>query len=338
MVHLSLPTDVDGWENTSVTIGIQIDDEVSTSPELPFPNGSTDKSYVISKLNKQYSIVFSVINPNKITDPKHQYPHGSIHPNVHITIDGNLVKACYLPQRGRFVVKGKLEGDGELRFKFQAPKLVMNGGIVKKDEVEQIGTIQIEIWLARMESQEAVRPPSPTRHEVVEINEKTKKGVFVSSATAFGRKEKVSLRHVTSTNLTEYPLVKHTYHYKTRDWLELEEILAEEEEVSKRNAAVSSSTHIKHTATNACNLKQEGVKSTQSNSSVAKLQTSNPQLTNRTDDDDDDQAVVFMGSHPVKKKVVELVDLTEEPIPLRHPQLPPPPKRIRKEQTVDLTK
>ncbi|KAI9350797.1 hypothetical protein BDR26DRAFT_914939 [Obelidium mucronatum] len=341
MVEREFGTDHPQFQGAKVSIEIHVDGETTAQPEFPIPDGIPDHCYVQSELNKQYQIVFTVTNPNEINDPKNRYPSGCIHPNVRISIDGSEVKSFYLPQRGTTSAKGKVEGGSELRFQFAAPKIVFTGGLLRPAEVEQLGTIKVEIWLSRIEREiQSVSPvEEEVKHEVVHINEKAKKGVFVSAATTFGAKTKFVGRIVHSTNLTLFPLVIHTFHYKTLDFLEMEGIIIgddheEEEEVpvgkalpfphppAKRKVADPDSGIEKK-------VKEEVVKPPDSSSKANPRTHNNNQLV----DLEFDETVEFVSIQPAKKKLIEVIDLTTEP----RKAAPKIVSRIESSEVIDLT-
>ncbi|KAJ3030962.1 UNVERIFIED_CONTAM: hypothetical protein HDU68_007162 [Siphonaria sp. JEL0065] len=318
MVQLSLPTNHPLFQNSKLTIGLLLDGETTNQPEYPFEGGSVDNSYVQSELNRQYQIVFDMENPNEIDDPRNKYTSGCVHPNVRISIDGKEVKSFYLPQRGRTFAKGKVEGESELRFQFKAPRMVSEGGLSGRSDVDKLGTIVIELWLAQLVREIETVTPEETRHDIVQINEKAKKGVFVSAATSFGTKTKFSGRTVHGTNLTQYPILIHTFHYKTLDFLELEGIVVDEVEVQQ---SVPQPVPLKREPEPTSNASKRTKTGLASNGSSESDPRSRPTVTGNSAPrgsssraPDLDEVVEFVGILPGKKKLIDWIDLTEDPV------------------------
>ncbi|KAJ3123500.1 hypothetical protein HK100_011583 [Physocladia obscura] len=226
MPVLFIPSDRREFSNAIVNIGIQLDGESELCKEWPYKDGSTDRCYVASRINKAYSIVFVLTNPSS-NDSLNLFRAGSIVLACEILIDGKKVQTQFL-RNGKTIIQGVQCGHSKSRFVFTAPTLVANGGLIENNDVDPIGTIELRLRLARIECEMEVSDPGFIIQSDVP-NEKAKKGVFVSAATKFGEPIASKPRSLKSTKLSEEPLISYTFHYKTIEFLELEGIIPESE-------------------------------------------------------------------------------------------------------------
>ncbi|ORY32388.1 hypothetical protein BCR33DRAFT_723430 [Rhizoclosmatium globosum] len=185
MVELIIPShpDCPEFRNATLAIGIRLENSLSNSPEYPHPSGA-ECTIVESVLGSSYAIEFDCRNPNAVSDPRGSFLPGLVYLEAELWIDGKRMDSRFLRQRGLTSLEGKWEGHIRRPFIFSAPKIVENGGIMNANELNVLGTIVIQIWPVRLVG---TNPPkqqeSSIKSFVHEVNEKAKKGVFISATT-----------------------------------------------------------------------------------------------------------------------------------------------------------
>ncbi|KAJ3076521.1 hypothetical protein HDU98_002506 [Podochytrium sp. JEL0797] len=269
----NIPTDHPQFKGASISMGIRIDGEAQNSPEYPFDDGSIDKSYVLSKLGKKYSFVFQVRNPNKThPDDGKSRAVGMLYPRVEIAIDGKVCVRRMWWEKGEVHVSGAASQRNTVicPFEFAAPRLVESGGLMDKKEVDSLGTIEIRICLAK----------------------------FTGSGAQTSEYD---------LNTANIPILVHTFHYKTQDFLELDGMIPHGlihptkhalHAKTDDDARVSKKVKPEIASSGATSGSQRAVGGCSSSGGAAK--------------DGDEDAVEFVSSTSRKKKVVEVIDLTED--------------------------
>ncbi|KAJ3079867.1 hypothetical protein HDU99_009908 [Rhizoclosmatium hyalinum] len=222
LVHSSCPE----FRGATIDIGIRINESTVNTPEYPFDDGSTDKCYVESQLDKQYIIDFYITNNNRLSDPDYRLFPGCVYLQAEVNVDGKCMSCLILTQKGRSRVLGKTDASCTRPFVFSAPTLVRDGGLLEKKDVDQLGTIQVKVWPIKLGNQTTFM--GEASHTASPINEKAKKGVFISATTKLGAPDPTFVpKYCNSIKQTNEPLLIHTFHYKTREFLEVEGIIPE---------------------------------------------------------------------------------------------------------------
>ncbi|KAJ3071418.1 hypothetical protein HDU98_005381 [Podochytrium sp. JEL0797] len=285
------------FTGATVSLGIHIEGEPHNSPEYPFEDNDPAKSYVESKIGKQYSVQFTSTLPAPTFDSM-QFKAGRVYLRGDVVIDGTVHESLYLYEHGDRELVGKRQNGGRSPFVFSAPSIVATGGMIDKDVVDKLGTIEISLWPVQMEMAKPTLFNNTARgitDRAPEVNERAKKGAFVSATTRLGpaKPEAMSVRG--SNRLTLAPILVHTFHYKTRDFLEVEGIIPDANPIPSASAPE----------------KKVKLESNQPKPIAASGGASNDvgSSSKRSAEEDDDE-VEFVGVQPQRKKVVELIDLT----------------------------
>ncbi|KAJ3068834.1 hypothetical protein HDU99_003092 [Rhizoclosmatium hyalinum] len=200
MVVFTVPSTVPTMGGATVSVGIQIEGEQHHSPEYALDDGSDDKCYVLAQNGKQYKISITVRNPNFVDDPLHRFRPGSYYLSLEVFIDGRLMDRTSVRQNGLQYIVGKKTGDGMKPFIFSPPTLVAEGGLVDKSVLDAIGTIELRFWPIR-----AV-------------------GGSIGRGSLDDDGDHLAI-------VSDEPILTHTYHYKTKEFLEFEGIITESDVV-----------------------------------------------------------------------------------------------------------
>ncbi|KAJ3059716.1 hypothetical protein HDU99_006238, partial [Rhizoclosmatium hyalinum] len=148
MVRLVLPfhSSCPEFRGATIDIGIRINESTVNTPEYPFDDGSTNKCYIESQLDKQYMIDFYITNNNRLSDPDYRLFPGCVYLEAEVIVDGKCTCSSILTQKGRSRVLGKTDASCMRPFVFSAPTLVQDGGLLEKKDVDQLGTIVVKLW------------------------------------------------------------------------------------------------------------------------------------------------------------------------------------------------
>ncbi|KAJ3128243.1 hypothetical protein HK100_009274 [Physocladia obscura] len=293
---LTLPSNHPNFRGAIVTIAVLIDGEDGSSLEYCPLEELTEPSpditvvynrYIESKIGKDYKILIDVRNPSS-NDALNTFAPGTLHLSSEVYVDGVLARKGF-HSNGRSLILGRQFGNFISRFSFVTPSVVTNGGLTGTS-IESIGTVVIKLWIEVLQgecetideynSMQSSEPPA--------INEKAKKGVFLSSATKYHKPEKHASRTVQSIRLSDKPLLKLVFHCNTREFLDLE-ILPK---MTNRTGGESSTDTVG-------TKRKRGIP----NSSKPKAQDESGFQRESNDD------VIFQGIVSAKK-VVEIIDLT----------------------------
>ncbi|KAJ3237365.1 hypothetical protein HDU81_009587 [Chytriomyces hyalinus] len=303
MVVHQLNTRHPDYIGSTVELGIRMNGDRVNSPEYPYENGVPSASYVVSEPGRMYRILVRISNPimNHAPRSSGRFMEGDIVPDIHFRIDGQVMGRVLALPVGETVFEFAKSGNGKHALIFDKPNIVTEGGVSDSAATEAIGSIEIRMWLSEVirSSDEYPRRSMPDRNyseRPVAINERAKKGALISSTTRFGPpislgKHRSRRSGTTKTHrLTQDPILTHTFHYKTLEFLECEGIIRDAEAVP---AAVNANADIP----DAQNL-----------NAAAMNENINY---NENGDDDDDAAIEFLGAAPVApRKPVAIVDLT----------------------------
>ncbi|ORY32385.1 hypothetical protein BCR33DRAFT_771394 [Rhizoclosmatium globosum] len=307
MVRLTIPPNAicPEFRGSTIDIGIRIQDSTANAPEYPFDDGSTNKCYIESQLDKQYIIDFYITNNNRLSDPEYRLLPGCIYLKAEVHIDGKWMNSPILCQQGCSQIFGKVEASYERPFVFSAPTLVRDGGLLDKKDVDQLGTIVVKLWPIQLNGSSSYSGGTSNSNSST-VNEKAKKGVFISATTKLGAPDTTYVpKFSKSIKLTNEPLLIHTFHYKTREFLELEGIIPEPRPApAARNDASNPAAPI------IPNVKPEPVKVKSERSSYAGVGTGSSTNSQKRTVPDMDSEVEYLGQTTPKKRVVDVIDLT----------------------------
>ncbi|KAJ3030975.1 UNVERIFIED_CONTAM: hypothetical protein HDU68_007175 [Siphonaria sp. JEL0065] len=318
MVFQRIRTTHAQFANATISIGIQIDGESTPCPEYTHPLPSS--SFVQTTLNTQYSIVFNVQNANNATVSQSAFCPGSINLSADVIIDGKRMASSFLFQRGITKITGQTLGQQLRRFQFIAPDFVDVGGLTDKEGLGAIGTIQVKLWF---DNEVLSGPPTELLNldsgidsNAVQINEKAKKGVFVSATTKLGPSVSIQQGTSSSRRITIEPFFVHTFYYKTRQVLELEGViergLGSWAQQTRLSSALNETEKDDADGLGQVHVERKKLKLDHAERGIGfKLLPSKPQERrgggheNKQEDE-----VEYIGMSPRKEKVIELVDLT----------------------------
>ncbi|KAJ3207197.1 hypothetical protein HDU82_003980 [Entophlyctis luteolus] len=213
MVLRKLNTTHPAYEDATVDLGVRIDGDRVNMREYPSPDGDVEKTFVEAILNCQYQVNFNVHAPSRPSETVEKA--GTPLLKCVILVDGAISTRIYIAS-GWGVVDGTRENGFSSRFAFAAPSIVEDGGIINSECIDKLGTIQIK-------------------------NERAKKGVFVSTTTRLSTPTQLPPRRQHGASsiyckvpVSEGPVLTHTFHYSTRDFLEVDGILTKKELTASR--------------------------------------------------------------------------------------------------------
>ncbi|KAJ3261052.1 hypothetical protein HDU77_001098 [Chytriomyces hyalinus] len=303
MVVHRLNTKHPDYAGSTVELGIRMNGDRVNSPEYPYENGVPSASYVVSEPGRMYRILVRISNPMMNHAPRSsgRFMEGDVVPDIHFRIDGKVMGRVLAMPVGETVFEFAKSGNEKHALIFDKPKIVTEGGVSDSAATEAIGSIEVRMWLSEVVrgSDEHPRRPMPDRNyseRPVAINERAKKGALISSSTRFG--PPISLgngRHrsrrsapTKTIRLTQDPILTHTFHYKTLEFLECEGLIRDPEAAPVTLNA------------NSDNQELQTLNATAMNENI-----------NYNEPDDDDAAIEFLGAAPVApRKPVAVVDLT----------------------------
>ncbi|KAJ3386558.1 hypothetical protein HDU84_001467 [Entophlyctis sp. JEL0112] len=245
MVLRKLNTTHPAYEDATVDLGVRIDGDRVNMREYPSPDGDVEKTFVEAILNCQYQVNFNVHAPSRPSETVEKA--GTLLLKCVILVDGAISTRIYIAS-GWGVVDGTRENGFSSRFAFAAPSIVEDGGIINSECIDKLGTIQIKMWVVEKQlmppqSIRGKRNRSSSKLEYTQspINERAKKGVFVSTTTRLSTPTQLPPRRQHGASsiyckvpVSEGPVLTHTFHYSTRDFLEVDGILTKKELTASR--------------------------------------------------------------------------------------------------------
>ncbi|KAJ3348908.1 hypothetical protein HDU83_000964 [Entophlyctis luteolus] len=188
MVLRKLNTTHPAYEDATVDLGVRIDGDRVNMREYPSPDGDVETTFVEAILNCQYQVNFNVHAPSRPSETVEKA--GTPLLKCVILVDGAISTRIYIAS-GWGVVDGTRENGFSSRFAFAAPSIVEDGGIINSECIDKLGTIQIKMWVVEKQlmppqSIRGKRNRSSSKLEYTQspINERAKKGVFVSTTTS----------------------------------------------------------------------------------------------------------------------------------------------------------
>ncbi|KAJ3221343.1 hypothetical protein HDU81_010722 [Chytriomyces hyalinus] len=282
MVLLHLGSVHPEFRDCIIEAGIRIQDESVNCPEYAFDDGSTDKSYVASKPGMQYMVNIHVDNPAWRYSPIRSTAPGLAAILAIVYIDGSPAQSMMVLHNGPTHIKEKLCGNSRYSFVFDTPVIVSDGGISDKNTTDKIGTIEVtfQVGIVASPAPQPAAAGTPSESSLA-INERAKKGALISSTTRYALAPHRPIQMWTVPPFPSDQPVRHTFHYKTEDFLEIEGI------IPGSNPA-DDAPH----------------------SNTAPPQTNTEHAKRELKKEEEDDTIEFVSSKPVVKRPVELVDLT----------------------------
>ncbi|KAI8620358.1 hypothetical protein BC830DRAFT_1164632 [Chytriomyces sp. MP71] len=303
--HL-LPTDHPLYAGTSASIGIRIAGSARNTAEYPFTKTcSRCRSYVASVPGHRYSVHLELRNPNSLPPSLFTFSDGSVVPVAEVRIDGRFALASYLLPSGATELGSVAQGSVQRSLVFAKPRFVEEGGLQGSD-ADAVGKIEVAIWLAVVGS--VGENAGSGDAEAASINERAKKGALISALTKFSEPAPTTIISKQQTRLSVDPILTHTFHYKNKEFLELDGIIPQSETHTTRGTAASirSERPLELTPATCSIISSDHTPPV----TYGSRSNSNVKLKGNDNKGESDDAIVFMGIKPIKKRSIEVIDLT----------------------------